>query len=384
MSFFDKITLLPEDPIFSLYASFQKDPRHHKVNLAIGIYQDENGQVPLLECVRQAEMILNKNPQPKAYLPIDGNSDLIGEALSLVYGQIPENAVAMQVLGGTGGLRIGAEFLKSQGFTTIFLPEPSWPNHIQIFEHAGLNISYYPYYACQSLDFSGMRDCVRAMPPNSIVLLQVCCHNPTGMDLSMSQWQELEKIIKERRLFPFFDFAYQGLGKGIEEDAEPVRLFERQEHAMMVSSSFSKNFCLYGERVGLLSIVNAGDAHKVASHAKVLIRSSYSNPPRHGANLAAIVLQTPELKKIWEQEVLGMRQRLSNMREGLLNRLTGSIINALRKQQGLFFMSGLGIGQVRRLREEFAVYLLEDGRLNIAGLNPDNLDRVADAFKAVL
>ncbi|MCE5317036.1 MAG: aspartate/tyrosine/aromatic aminotransferase [Parachlamydia sp.] len=388
MPSFDKITLLPEDPIFSLYSTFQNDPRPHKVNLAIGIYQDESGRVPLLECVRQAEEAIVKSAQPKSYLPIDGHPEMIRETLELVYGSIPDNTVSMQVLGGTSGLRVGAEFLKSQGLTTIFLPEPSWPNHIQIFEHAGLSIAFYPYYdaVSQSLDFSGLRASVLTMPPDSILLLQVCCHNPTGMDLTLSQWQELEGLIKQKRLFPFFDFAYQGFGKGIEEDAEPVRLFARQGHPMMVSSSFSKNFGLYGERVGLLSIVNAGNIHKIASHMKVLIRSSYSNPPRHGASLVAEVLKTPELKKMWAREVLGMRQRLSDMRQGLLTRLKGKdrLLNALSQQQGLFFLSGLDSGKVRRLRDDFALYLLENGRLNIAGLNPGDLDRVAKALDSVL
>lgn len=388
MSHFDKITILPEDPIFSLYSAFQNDTRPGKVNLAIGIYQDESGQVPLLQCVHKAEEILFQNAKAKTYLPIDGNPDLIREALLLVFGLIPDNSVSMQVVGGTSGLRIGAELLKSQGFAAIFLPEPSWANHIQIFEHAGLNIFSYPYYDTknQSVDFSGMRSQVMAMPPDSILLLQVCCHNPTGMDLTIDQWQELEQLIKQRRVFPFFDFAYQGLGRGIKEDAEPVRLFERRRHAMMVSSSFSKNFGLYGERVGLLSILNAGNAGKIASHTKVIIRSSYSNPPRHGASLVAAILQNPDLRKIWEEELFGMRQRLSEMRQGLLKRLKGpdKLVKALSHQQGLFFMSGLDSGQVHRLREEFALYLLEDGRLNIAGLNRGNLDRVARALDAIL
>lgn len=374
MHLFERIVPLPEDPIFGLYAAFQADPRPEKINLAIGIYMDDQGKVPFLECVRRAEMRVVESGKAKAYLPIDGLPVLLKETEALIYGSSDAPRLTVQTVGGTGALSIGAEFLKAQGMQRLYLPDPSWSNHRQIFERAGLQVASYPYYNQQRLDFEGMCAFLSQLAAKSILLLQVCCHNPTGIDLSLSQWQELGELIQKKQFFPFFDFAYQGFATGLVEDAAPIRLFAERGHPFMVSSSFSKNLGLYGERVGLLSLVHAPKS--LLSHIKLLIRSSYSNPPLHGACIAATILQSVELKKLWESELTAMRQRLIAMRRKLGKKLKREVLGS-----GLFCMFGLTPSQVQKLREEKGVYLLENGRLNLAGLTDQNLDFVAHALR---
>ena len=380
MSFFEAISSLPDDPIFGLFAAFQADPRPEKINLAIGIYQDGEGKVPLLASVRKAEEEVLALREPKVYLPIDGSSDFLKATLKLIFGSLPDSCTAVQSIGGTGGLSVGAQFLQSQGFQALFLPEPSWSNHKQIFGRAGLKVASYSYYdpVEQKLDFAGICRSIRSMPTGSILLLHCCCHNPTGIDPSQTEWQEIETLVRKQRLLPFFDVAYQGFGAGIEADVWPIRYFAEKEHEILVSCSFSKNFSLYGERVGLLAILSS--QKKIASHLKPIIRSTYSNPPHHGARLIAHILQNPSLKQLWEEELGQMRERLAAMRRELLRGLQRK---PSEQQRGLFYMSGLSNEMVKRLREEKAVYLLDNGRLNLAGLNPANLPFVTQALLEV-
>lgn len=397
MPFFETIELLPDDPILSLPILFKADPRKKKVNLGIGAYQDSEGKPYVLICVREAEKILYKKLTNKEYLPIEGDAEYLEEALKLVYGSdskyLMEGMVfAAQSVGGSGALRIGGEFLAQEISRIMFLSDPSWPNHKGIFSRAGMKIDYYKYYdeANHRIDFAGMCASVKLMPPASVILLQPCCHNPSGMDLTFEQWQVLSDLIKKQKIFPFFDFAYQGFGQDIEEDARPIRYFADQGHEMVVAQSFSKNFGLYGERVGVMSILTHSKdiAQKIGSRVKLIIRQSYSNPPIHGARIIATILKSPELKKQWKDEVKNMSGRIKEMRDaltaGLMEKSLNQDFSFIKKQRGLFSFSGLNNVQVQQLREEKGVYMVNSGRINVAGLNPDNLDYVIDSILSVI
>ncbi len=393
MSFFETIELLPEDPILGLPKVFNADPRPQKVNLGIGAYQDADGKPYILTTVRDAEAQVQKSERSKEYLPIEGNPVFIERCLGLVFGsdntKIKEGHIfGAQGLGGTGALRLGAEFLAQNTSRTVFLSQPSWPNHKSIFSRAGLRLDYYKYYDEQNhrIDFAGLCASIKLMPPGSVILLQACCHNPTGIDPTFAQWQELSELIKKHKIFPYFDFAYQGFGAGFDEDAKAIRYFTEQGHELMVASSYSKNFGLYGERVGLLSVVtyNKEAAKKVGSQIKQIIRGNYSNPPRYGASIVETILGSPEMTKGWKRELGNLRDRIIEMREALMFGLqTKSLhhdFSFLSFQKGIFSYSGLNKAQVHSLKEKWAIYMVGDGRLNIAGLNPKNLDYVIEAI----
>jgi len=396
MPFFDTIELLPDDPILGLSAIFKADPHKEKVNLGIGVYQDSEGKPYVLNSVKEAEALIQKKLLSKEYLPIEGDPEYLEEGLKLVYGSHSKllhagEIAAAQSIGGSSALRIGGDFLAQELSRIIFLSDPSWSNHKGIFSRAGMKIEYYKYYdeTQHRIDFAGLCASIKLMPPASVILLQPCCHNPSGMDLSFDQWQILSDLIKKQRIFPFFDIAYQGFGQDIEEDAKPIRYFVEQGHELIVAQSFSKNFGLYGERVGIVSFVthNKETAKKILSKIKLIIRESYSNPPLHGAKIVATILKTPALKTEWMNEVQNMRNRVKEMRQSLSADLVEKSIHKdftfLSRQQGLFSFSGLNKQQVMRLREERGVYMVSNGRINVAGLNPGNLDYVIDSILSV-
>lgn len=398
MSFFESLVLFPEDPILHLPIAFAADPRPNKVNLGIGAYKDSQGLPLVLTSVRDAETNLLKKRYNKEYGPIEGDFQLIQETIDLVFGKgfresFSGGIFGLQSIGGTGALRIGADFLVQEISKTIFLPSPSWPNHEPIFMRTGLNVQNYRYYDEKgpSLDFSGMCDDFQKMPEKSTVMLQVSCHNPTGIDPTIEQWKELSEIIKQRKLIPFFDFAYQGFGGSVEADAFPVRHFASEGHEMLVASSFSKNFGLYSERVGCLSLLSLKkeSARNAGSQMKQLVRTSYSNPPRHGAQVIVEILQSEKLKKDWLDELDAMRLRLHEMRHTLLANLQskgGSLRNwnSMKNQKGFFSLIGLNLEQVKRLKKDYGIYMPSNGRINMAGINSKNIDYVVDSMISVI
>ncbi len=397
MPFFETVEMLPEDPILGLPKLFQANPNPNKVNLGIGAYRDSDGKPYVLTSVREVEKLLLEKQSSQDYLPIEGDPDYIRESLKVVFGndspKIASGEVfAAQALGGTGALRLGGEFLAREISKVIFISEPSWPNHISIFSRAGMRVELYKYYDEHQhrVDFAGLCATVKIMPPASVILLQACCHNPTGMDLTFPQWQELSDLIKQRQIFPFFDFAYQGFSKSLDDDAKPIRYFVEQGHEMIVASSYSKNFGLYGERVGLTSIIThkAETAQKIGTQIKQIIRGSYSNPPRTGASIVSTILQTPALRTSWLRELQAMRDRIVEMREALTFGLQAKSLHKdfsfLLDQKGIFSFSGLNREQVQRLRDERGIYMIGNGRMNVAGLNPHNLDYVIDSILAIV
>jgi aspartate aminotransferase len=396
MPFFETIELLPEDPILGLTAVYKSDLRDKKVNLGVGIYQDSEGKPYVLNSVIEAEALLNRELPTKGYLPIEGDPEYIAQSLKLLYGNsklIDEGKIiGAQAVGGCSALRIGGDFLAQELSRIIFISDPSWSNHQGIFSRAGMKIEYYKYYdnVDHRVDFAGLCASIKLMPPASVILLQPCCHNPSGMDLSFDQWKILSDLIHKQRVFPFFDIAYQGFGRDLEEDAMPIRYFVEQGHEMITAQSFSKNFGLYGERVGLISFVthSKDNAKKILSKIKYIIRETYSNPPLHGAKIVATILKNSSLKIQWMQELQKMRNRLNEMRiclaSGLAEKCDRQNFAFLNKQKGMFSFCGLNKQQVRRLQEEKGIYMISNGRINIAGLNFNNLDYVIDSILSVI
>jgi aromatic-amino-acid transaminase len=396
-SIFAGVELAPADPILGLNEAFASDPRAVKVNLGVGVYLGEDGKIPLLECVRAAERARLESPAPRGYQPIDGPDAYCGGVQRLLFGEgspllSAGRVVTAQALGGTGALRIGADFLQRLlPGSKVLLSDPSWENHRALFEAAGFAVESYPYYHAPThgLDFAGMRAALRASAPRSIVVLHACCHNPTGVDPTPAQWEQIVEVLRERDLVPFLDLAYQGFGAGLEPDRAAVDLLARSGMPFLVSSSFSKSFSLYGERVGALSLVTAdGDeAKRVRSQLKRVIRTNYSNPPTHGGALVATVLARPELRAQWESELGAMRERIRAMREALVGHLAallpGRDFSFVRAQRGMFSYSGLSAAQVERLRAEFAIYAVSTGRICVAALNSRNVEYVAKAIAAV-
>jgi aromatic-amino-acid transaminase len=386
--------MAPRDPILGLTEAFNADPNPRKVNLGVGVYYDDEGKVPLLECVRRAESMLLAQAAPRAYLPIDGLPAYDRAVRELVFGAdcpaLKEGRiVTVQTLGGTGGLKVGADLLRRIAPQAgLWISDPTWENHRGLFENAGFTVGTYPYYDdhTHGLKFEGMLAALRALPAGSIVLLHACCHNPTGMDLSAEQWKRVLDEVVSRGLTPFLDFAYQGFAEGIEADGAAVRSFARAGIPLLVSSSFSKSLSLYGERVGSLSVVaqSADEAERVLSQLKRLVRTNYSNPPTHGGRVAAAVLTTPELRSRWEQELGHMRERIREMRRELVKKLRERVpardFSFIERQRGMFSYSGLSREQVVRLREEFAIYAIESGRICVAALNTKNIDYCADSI----
>ena len=397
-SLFGAVDLAPRDPILGITEAFNADANPRKVNLGVGVYCDDAGKVPLLECVKRAEREITDKAAPRIYLPIDGIPAYDKAVQRLLLGGDSDviaqgRAVTVQALGGTGGLKIGADFLRrfAPG-AQVFISDPSWENHRALFEAAGFTVNAYPYYdaATHGLDFAAMRASLEAMAPGTIVVLHACCHNPTGVDPTPEQWEQILTVVRARGLVPFLDIAYQGFGDGIDADAAVVRKFAASAGPLFVSSSFSKSFSLYGERVGALTVVTVDkdEAVRVLSQLKRVVRANYSNPPTHGGQIVALVLTNPDLRALWETELGGMRERIREMRDALVRKLgeraPGHDFAFVRRQRGMFSYSGLTKVQVQRLREEFSIYAIDTGRICVAALNSRNIDYVADAVAAVL
>ncbi|NII10759.1 amino acid aminotransferase [Oleiagrimonas sp. C23AA] len=397
MSVFAAVEMAPRDPILGLNEAYGADKRADKVNLGVGVYYDENGRVPLLRAVREAERERIEAALPRGYLPIDGIASYDLAVQKLLFGAnapaIAEGRlVTAQSLGGTGALKVGADFLKwMKGDAKVAISSPSWANHRGIFENAGFEVVNYPYYdaASHGVDLEAMLQALRGYAAGTIVVLHACCHNPTGVDLSSAQWSQVIEVMRERGLIAFLDIAYQGFGDGLEADAEAVRLFAESGLAVFVASSFSKSFSLYGERVGALSVLTAShdEAVRVQSQLKRIIRTNYSNPPTHGAALVAHVLASAELKQTWETELGQMRQRIRDMRKALVEGLKAhgaeGDFSFILSQRGMFSYSGLSAEQVARLASEFGIYAVGSGRICVAALNTGNVDYVARAIATV-
>lgn len=398
MSFLSAVPMAPRDPILGLNEQFGAETNPNKVNLGVGVYSDENGKLPLLKCVQAAETQLMATPKPRGYLPIDGIAAYDGAVKGLVFGNdsdvVKTSRVAtVQSLGGTGGLKIGADFLKStQSNSTVLISDPSWENHRAIFTQAGFTVDTYPYYdaANRGINFEGMIATLRAAAKGTIVLLHACCHNPTGYDLTHDQWTQIIEAVRAGELIAFLDMAYQGFGSGIAEDGAVINRFVDAGLSILVATSFSKSFSLYGERVGAISVVceSAEEAARVLSQLKIMVRTNYSNPPIHGGSIVATVLGTPELRELWEVELGGMRDRIKAMRvalaQGLADAGVTQDLSYITQQVGMFSYSGLNKEQMQRLRSEFGVYGVDSGRICVAALNLNNIGHVCHAMATVM
>ncbi len=397
-SLLSTVEMAPRDPILGLTEAYNADKNPKKVNLGVGVYTGDDGKVPLLDCVRRAERLMLEQSAPRNYVPIDGLAAYNKAVQSLVFGAdnpaLKEGRiVTVQALGGTGGLRVGADFLRRIApKAELFISDPSWENHRAVFENAGFKVNTYRYYDAKTrgLDFAGMLASLNAIPAGSIVLLHVCCHNPTGVDLAADQWASVIEVVKARGLVPFLDIAYQGFADGLDADGSAVRLFAASGLPVLVSNSFSKSFSLYGERVGALSVVagSSEEAARVLSQVKRLIRANYSSPSHHGGQIVATVLADRELRTLWEQELGQMRDRIKSMRKLLVEkihaRVKGADFSFVVRQRGMFSYSVLTREQVVRMREEFSVYAVESGRICVAALNTKNIDHSADAIAKVI
>ncbi|WP_027597993.1 amino acid aminotransferase [Pseudomonas sp. MOIL14HWK12:I2] len=398
MSLFSAVEMAPRDPILGLNEAYNADARPHKVNLGVGVYYDEQGRIPLLRAVAEAEKQRVAAQAPRGYLPIEGIAAYDQAVQHLLFGAESSlvrdgRAITVQAVGGTGALKIGADFLKRLlPDAVVAISDPSWENHRALFESAGFPVQSYRYYdaASNGLNREGFLADLEALPERSVVVLHACCHNPTGVDLQPADWQAVLDVVKARNLVPFLDIAYQGFGDGIEEDAQAVRLFADSGLTFLVSSSFSKSFSLYGERVGALTLVSESreESARVLSQVKRVIRTNYSNPPTHGATIVATVLSNPELRALWEAELGEMRQRIRSMRNALVEGLAAAGANRdfafVNAQRGMFSYSGLTAEQVERLKSEFGIYAVSTGRICVAALNERNLPPTIQAIAAVL
>jgi aromatic-amino-acid transaminase len=395
---FQSVELAPRDPILGLNEQFNADPRSTKVNLGVGVYYDDKGRIPLLQAVHQTEVARVAAAASRGYLPIEGIANYNNGAQALLLGKnspliAAGRVLTTQALGGTGALKIGADFLKQLlPHAKVAISNPSWENHRALFERAGFEVVNYPYYdpATHGLDFKAMIAFLSDLPAQTIVVLHACCHNPTGVDATPEQWHEIATVMKKGHLIPFMDIAYQGFGEGLESDAAAVRLFADMDMTMFISSSFSKSFSLYGERIGALTIVTGSkdETNCVMSQVKRVIRTNYSNPPTHGGTIVSTVLNTPELFALWSQELAGMRERIRQMRTQLVDKLkeygAKQDFSFVKAQRGMFSYSGMTAAQVDRLREEHGIYAVSSGRICVAALNSGNIDAVAKAIAAVL
>lgn len=398
-SLFTHIPLYRGDPILSLMEDFEKDARAKKVSLSVGIYFDDAGRIPVMEAVRKAETALLQGIGPRPYLPIEGGADYRQAMQQLLFGAGHEAVTSgrittLQTLGGSGGLKVGADFLHRYfPDAQAWVSDPTWENHRVLFEGAGLTVNTYPYYdpATGGVRFDEMLALFDTLPRNSIVLLHACCHNPTAVDLSRAQWEALIPVLRDRGLIPFVDIAYQGFGDGLDEDAFALRALADAGVQFFVANSFSKNFSLYGERCGGLSVVcnDRQAADTVLGQLKATVRANYSTPPTHGARVIAAVLNSPELYALWTSETAQMRQRIRTMRERLHAAVNEKFqgrrnFDYFLTQRGMFSYTGLTEAQANRLRDEFAVYVLRTGRMCISGLNGSNVDYVAESMATVL
>ena len=396
-SLFADVELAPRDPILGLNEQFAADPNPAKVNLGVGVYFDANGKLPLLRCVRQAEQMMLEVPKARGYLPIDGIAAYDRAVQQLVFGDTSEVLAAgrvatVQALGGTGGLKVGADLLKRLNpGAKVLISDPSWENHRALFEGAGFAVDTYPYYDAErrGIDFDGLLAALEAAPAGTVVVLHACCHNPTGYDLTPEQWTPVIERIVAGGLVPFLDMAYQGFGEGLAEDGAVVGRFVEAGLSCFVATSFSKSFSLYGERVGALNVVCADpdEAARVLSQLKRVIRTNYSNPPTHGAQIVTAVLSTPALRAMWEEELGEMRARIKRMRSALQAKLSAAGVPGdlgfITRQRGMFSYSGLNAQQMQRLRSEYGIYGVDSGRICVAALNDANLDATVAAMVAV-
>ena len=389
--FFNHVTPAPVDPIFGLTTQFEADPRPNKVNLSVGLYRNDALETPVLTSVKTAEKYLWETEKSKDYLPISGNSTYLARIGMLIFGEFfwqkeQKRICGVQTPGGTGALRIGGEFLKQEVGERIAIPDPTWPNHKAIFTRAGMVVETYPYYAWKlhTLDFSRCFDFLKNLTPGSCVLMHPCCHNPTGVDFTFDQWKSLISLFRQNGLLPFFDFAYQGFGMSLEEDASAIRLFAQEGLELLVAYSCAKNFGLYSERAGALFILTGDQktADAVTSKVKSVIRANYSNPPRHASSTVAHILSTPALRTQWEDEVNGMRQRILNLRkrfvETLCSKSNKRDFQFMASGKGMFCFTGFTADEVERMKTEFAIYMTSDGRINLVGLSDKNLEYVAE------
>ena len=398
MNLFSSVQLAPKDPIFGLTEAYNADQRPSKVNLGVGVYYTDEGKVPLLRAVLEAEKEVVAKEAPRAYIPIEGPNPYNSAVQNLLFGKDSAliqagRVVTAECLGGTGALRVGGDFVKRLEPTAkAAISSPSWENHRGIFEAAGYDVLEYTYFdpKTRGVDFDGMVKSLESFPAKTLVILHACCHNPTGADLTKDQWQTIISICQQKKLIPFLDIAYQGFADGIEEDGAAVRMFADSGMSFFVSSSFSKSFSLYGERVGALSIVTQSkeESTRVLSQLKRVIRTNYSNPPTHGAAIVATVLNSPKLRQMWEDELAQMRDRIKSMRHGLKEKLAAAGVaqdfSFIEAQRGMFSYSGLTSDQVAKLQEQDGIYALSTGRICVAALNTKNIDRVAQAIARVL
>ena len=398
MSLFTAVEMAPRDPILGLNEQFNADANPAKVNLGVGVYYDDNGKLPLLACVQAAEKAMMVSPKARGYLPIDGIAAYDAAVKGLVFGADSEpvksgRVATIQAIGGTGGLKVGADFLKRLNpNATVLISDPSWENHRALFTNAGFAVDTYPYYdaAARGVNFDGMLAALNAAAAGTIVVLHACCHNPTGYDITAAQWDQVVGAVKAKNLVPFLDMAYQGFGHGIAEDGAVIAKFVDAGLSFFVSTSFSKSFSLYGERVGALSVLcdNKAEADRVLSQLKIVIRTNYSNPPTHGGAVVAAVLNDPELRALWEKELGEMRVRIKAMRQKLVDGLKAAGVTQnmdfITTQIGMFSYSGLSKDQMVRLRNEFGVYGTDTGRMCVAALNSKNIDHVCASIAKVV
>ena len=395
--FFDHLELAPADPILGLTDAFKADTNPKKVNLGVGVYQNENGVTPVLKCVKAAEQILVDKEQSKSYLPISGLPEFGRLTRELIFGKDAAivsdgRAVTFHCPGGTGALRIAGDFLFQQKIAKrVWISNPTWGNHFQIMEAAGLETAKYTYYNAQtkSLDFDAMLKDLSGAAEGDVVIIHACCHNPTGLDLTHEQWDKLAAFLADKKLLPLLDFAYQGFGRGLEEDAYGVRQILKTGIEFLIASSYSKNFGMYNERVGALTAVctSADIAKKVESQIKLSIRCAISNPPAHGEKVVVTVLSTPELRAQWEQELAEMRERMRRMRELLADKLGAAgagDFSFIVTQNGMFSFLGITKEQVETLRNKYGIYIVSSGRACVAGINDNNVDYLADALATVI
>ncbi len=397
-SIFAAVEMAPRDPILGLNEAFNADTRSTKVNLGVGVYFNDEGKIPLLGAVKAAEKTRMEAAPARGYQPIEGSVAYDQAVQNLIFGKDSQlladgRAVTIQALGGTGALKVGADFLKRLNpASKVVISDPSWENHRALFESAGFEVGTYSYYdaATRGVNFTAMMADLASMPAGTVVVLHACCHNPTGADLTDAQWDDVVTVCRDKNLVPFLDMAYQGFADGIDADAVAVRAFIASGLQFFVSSSFSKSFSLYGERVGALSIVTAAkeESGRVMSQVKRVIRTNYSNPPTHGGAVVAAVLSNPELRQQWEDELAGMRLRIRAMRESLAEKLAARNVpqdfSFITRQRGMFSYTGLTADQVERLQKEFGIYAVSTGRICVAALNTRNIDYVADAIAAIL
>jgi aromatic-amino-acid transaminase len=392
------VEMAPKDPILGITEIFNADSNPRKINLGVGVYYDETGKVPLLECVRKAQHVIEEQGAPHPYLPIDGIAAYDRAVQQLVFGGDSDvvrqgRAITVQALGGTGALKIGADFLRRfLPGAQVWISDPSWENHRALFEGAGFTVNTYPYYdqATHGIDFAGMTAALESVPAGSVIVLHACCHNPTGADMTQEQWTRVIEIVRARGQVPILDIAYQGFAEGLVEDGAIVGRFAATPGPLFVASSYSKSFSLYGERVGALSVAaeSSDEAVRFLSQIKRVARSNYSSPPTFGGQIVATVLNTPDLRSLWQLELDTMRMRILTMRHALVAALAQRVptrnFGFVLNQRGMFSYSGLTLEQVKRLRSEFSVYMIDSGRICVAALNTGNLDYVADAIAKVL